>query len=182
VLAFDGNTDRGHVSALGGKFSWSQDTTYEQAYTFDIWIKTTDTAGRILSKPWNGAGQYNYTIDTNGFNILSGATSDSMLLPGVASGAWVNLVCWVNASQMGYYINSTTSSSKNHACVGNVPSGGNINAELVIMSLYPYSAGWAGNTSFSIAGDLAITRIYSKVLTAAEVNQNFNATRWRFNV
>ena len=183
TISFDGTANRGHVSSPSGKFSWTPDTTFNQAYTFDIWVKTSDTSGYILSKPWNGAGQYNYRVSANSFNIESGATIDSILLPAsVSSGAWVNVVCWVNAANMGYYVNSTTSSSKAHVCTGNIPSGGNINGEVCLMSLYPYSSGWAGNTAFSIVGNLASVRIYNKVLTAAEVDQNFNAMRWRFNV
>lgn len=182
AMVFDGTANRGHVSSPSGRLSWSADTSFNQTLTFNLWVKSSDTTGYILSKPWNGSGQYNYSIQPTSFNLLAGTTSNSITFTTVSTGSWVNLVCWVDGTNMGYYINSATTGSKAHSCSGAIPSSGNLNADLCVMSLYPYGSGWAGNASFSTQGSLAVCQIYNRVLSATEVAQNYAALRGRFGI
>ena len=187
ILTFDGLDDLSQVASPSGLFSWTPDTTFNQSMTLSVWIKTSDTSGYIISKAWNGLGQYNYRILPGSFDLVAGTTgttSNSISFGrSLANGAWVNIVCWMNSTDMGYYINSNEfSGSKAHLLTNNIPSSGNGNVDLSIMSLYPYGAGWAGNAAFSVSGNLGIVQIYNRVLSSAEVNQNYAALRGRFGV
>jgi hypothetical protein len=50
------------------------------------------------------------------------------------------------------------------------------------MTLYPYGSEWAGNTGFSVAGDLASLKMYGRALSASEIKQNFNSIRGRYGI
>jgi hypothetical protein len=182
-LVFNGVANR--VNSTKPIFKWTADGTIGyQEMTISLWVKTTDTGGNFYSKPWNGSGQYNMTITPTAFSILSGGTSGNSLGfdSSIYDGNWKNVVCWVNATNMGHYLNASISASKAHGLTGNAPSVGDGNLGFCLMSLFPYSSGWAGNTGFSINGNMAICKVYSRVLTAAEVSQNFNAIRGRFGI
>lgn len=187
TFTFDGLDDLSQIASPSGLFSWTPDTTFNQSMTISIWVKTADTAGNIISKPWNGSGQYNYQIQPAGLYLVAGTTgttSNSILFGrSIANSAWNNIVCWMDGTNMGYYLNfNEYSGSKAHLLTNNAPSAGNANVDLTIMSLYPYGAGWAGNTAFGIAGNLGVVQIYNKVLSSTEVRQNFNALRSRFGI
>jgi hypothetical protein len=165
--------------------SWSPDGVAGNSnFTYEIWVKTTDTKGCIISKPWNGSGQYNIKILPNSFSLLAGSTTNSINFPPISnSGNWVQLVCWVDSTSMGYYINGGEySDSKTHNITGNIPSSGNGNVSLSIMTLYPYGTSWSGNTDHAVEGELGLIRRYSKVLSGEQILQNFNATKSRFGL
>lgn len=183
-LVFDGTANRVHSSS---SYKWSADGTVGyQTMTISLWIKSTDIDGRYFSKPWNSSGDYNIGITPSSFSLLSGTTgttTNSIAIDAsIYDGTWKNIVCWMNATNMGYYLNNTISSSKAHLLSGATPTLGDGNVSLCLMSLFPYNSPWAGNATFSINGNMAICKIYNRVLSAEEVQQNFNALRGRFSI
>jgi hypothetical protein len=183
-IVFDGTNDMAQIpdmSALywapGGGIGYS-------TITIDMWVKSSDTGGRFYTKPWNGSGQYNIWIYPDNFYLFAGATSSIMgFARNLSNNTWTNIVCWANATQMGYYINGNQHlGSQTHGITGAAPSFGATNIPTGLMTLYPYDDGWGGDAAFSIAGNLASCKFYNKVLSPQEVLQNFNATRSRFGV
>lgn len=153
---------------------------------YEIWFRTSDPTGYFISKPWNGSGQYNFSVTPSRFRLesgVSGTTAAEISLSSLTNNTWKQLVIWANSTTMGYYVNGITQTGSTlHNLTGGTPSSGNANLMLVINSLYPYGEGWAGNTNFSISGNTNIVRRYNKILTAQQVLQNYNATKGRFGL
>jgi hypothetical protein len=149
--------------------------------TIDLWIKTTDGSGTILSKPWSGNGEYNFGLGHQGFSIVIGNQTNTLGFSSILTGNWINLVIVVSPTQYGAYINGVQNTAlTNHGITNNTPTYGNGQIELTLMTLYPYGGG--GNAGFSTQGNIGSFRIYNRVLTAAEVLQNYNATKGRFGL
>lgn len=184
ALTFNGSANRVHGPS---SFKWSADGTigYQQM-TISLWVRTTDSVGRFFSKPWNGSGQYNINVNPDGFYLVSGTTGTTSNAIGIntsiLSGTWKNLVCWMDSTNMGYYIDAGISDSKAHLLSGAAPTSGDLNINLCLMSLYPYGSGWAGNASFSVNGDMSICKVYNRVLSLSEVRQNYFALKGRFGL
>ena len=181
VLGFDGLNDMGQVPNL---FAFTIDGSVGLSYaTFELWYRGRGdtTGGYILTKPWNGNGQYNYLIQPTFFYLAGGTgsmKSTQLNHTSVDNGEWRHLVYWMNPTDMGYYFDGGgISASTAHGITGTIPSSGNLNLQTVLMSLYPYGSGWAGSTSFSAFGDMAMFKVYNRVLTADEVKTNYEATR-----
>jgi hypothetical protein len=182
TLVFDGNANRVHGT---NTVKWSADGTVGyQRMTIEVMVKTSDATGNIVSRPWNGSGQYNIIINTSSFTLVAGAnTATQTIDSSLYNGSWQHLFCWMDGVNMGYYLNGGKfSGSKAHNITANIPSSGDSNQPVCLMSLYPYNSGWAGNASFSIQGSLAFCRFYNRVLTSSEMTQNFNALRGRFGL
>ncbi len=178
-LSFDGLNDyveipnHASIKYTGGDIS------------FSVWFKpdSSDDGGRILSKPWNGSGQYNYVILTSGganpsltFS-LAGASSYSLgFNQTIPSDKWSHITVTVNGvtSQVNLYINGKLTNSGNHSIVSWTPGSGDSNLPFAIGTLYPYGEGWAGVTSHAAKGSIDEVKIYNTALTAEEVKQDYN--------
>jgi len=189
-LTFDGTNDHIAVSNSITDFAWTQGGAYgSSAITVEIWFQSSDTGGRLICKPWNGSGQYNYWIDPGagtpywyiaGGNPHNGATIN--FAANIFNGSWQHLVCWANSTQLGYYINGGQySGSGNHGLSFNVLPSSGLSVDFSINTLYPYTS-WAGDSGHAIAGNTAIVRYYTSALTAAQAYQNFSAERHRFGI
>lgn len=188
-FSFNGTANR-IQGAAGIEWSANGYVGY-QNITISMWVRSSDTTGNFYSKPWNGSGEYNIRIIPNYFVLGCGATHDTKWLsfssPAqtvITSNNWVNIVCWANSTICGYDINGGThTASEAHSLTGAASTGvGDGNVNTCIMSLYPYTAGWGGDTSYSINGDMSVTTVHNRVLSAAEIQQNFNALRGRHGI
>jgi hypothetical protein len=183
-ISFDGLNDMGVVNNTDS-LSWTADGSIgSQTMTIDIWIRSSDTTGNFFSRPWNGSGEYNFRITPSTWFLLSGTSSSKSQSFGrtLSNGSWTNIVCWTNSTTMGYNINfNEQSASTSHNLSGNLPSAGNANLNITLMTLYPYGT-WVGNESFSILGDLSSVKFYNRVLSSFEIEQNFNAMRGRYGI
>jgi hypothetical protein len=185
TFTFDGLKSRIHLASSADRFSWTPSGSGLNTATFEMWVKTSDTGGGLIfSKPWNGNGEYNYLLSHNQIILQIGAQSFGPSLPStLATGQWTHIAVVLTPTQVGVYRNGELFYPfTNHNITNNTPSSGNFSIPLCLMSLYPYGEGWAGNTGFSILGEMALFRAYSAQLTAAEIRQNFNAHRGRFGV
>ena len=182
VLGFDGLNDYVAVSN-SNNFAWTPSGIGMNNMTLDIWVQTSDGAGNILSKPWNGGGEYNYQIVSYLLVLNNGNQSNQMNYSSVATGIWTNLVILLSSTQFGAYINGIQNVAlTNHGITNNTPTGANSALPLSIMTVYPYGEGWAGNTSHAIQGNVSSLRIYNRILTSTEILQNYNATKTRFGL
>jgi hypothetical protein len=184
TVVLDGLND--YIAISGGgtnnTHAWTSDGSVGSSILFiEIWVRTNDSSGRIISKPWNGSGQYNMVVSSNGFSLI-GNTSTFISFPNIANNTWRHLNVWATSNQIGYVIDGTISNSQSHSVVGGIPSSGNSNLTLLLGSLFPYGSGWAGIDSFSMGGEIAIFRKYNRILTPQEILQNYNATKSRFGL
>jgi hypothetical protein len=186
VIGFDGTNDMGKIPNI---FPFSRDGSVGLSYaTFELWYrgKGDTTISYILTKPWNGQGEYNYLMTHTSFFVSGGSAfvSTSFTYPSLDTQTWRHLVYWMSPTQMGYYFDggATSATKSQNAWTGTIPPSGNSNLSTVLMSLYPYASGWAGNSSFSTYGDVAMLRIYNRVLTADEVKTNYESIRGRFGL
>jgi hypothetical protein len=185
-IVFDGVND--YVTLSGGGtnniHAWTADGSIGSSILcIELWVKTSDTVGRLISKPWNGSGQYNISVTPTGFSLLAGTSGTTSATVGfsIADGNTHQLVVWATSTQLGYYTDGGLNQNIiSHNITGGVTSVGNANLPLGIGSLYFYGDGWIGNSSFSINGNFSIFKKYNRVLTAQEVLQNYNATKSRF--
>ena len=131
--------------------------------------------GHIFSKPWNGSGEYNYRlIYTSGRTlqfILLGATSYTLTTTTtVPRGRWSHVGATVDsAGNVKIYIDGVVAASGTHSIVSWTPVSGDHNIPLCIGTLYPYGDGWAGNSGFSFRGRIDDARMYTRVLSDAEM-------------
>jgi hypothetical protein len=184
TVALDGLND--YVAISGGgtnnTHAWTSDGSVGSSILFmEIWVKTNDSSGRIISKPWNGLGQYNMVVSSNGFSLL-GNTSTFISFSNIANNTWRHLNVWATSNQIGYVIDGTISNSQSHSVVGGIPSSGNSNLTLLLGSLYDYGSGWGGVDAFSMGGEIAIFRKYNRILSPTEILQNYNATKTRYGL
>jgi hypothetical protein len=185
----DGVNDYAILSggATNNTHAWTADDSVGSSILcMELWIKTSDTAGRLISKPWNGSGQYNIQILPSSFYLLAGTTgttSTTINYNSLATSTWRQLVLWATSTQIGYYIDGGSEQNTiSHSITGGVPSSGNSNLPLGLGTLYFYGSGWVGNTSFSINANIAMFRKYNRILSTQEVLQNYNATKTRYGL
>ena len=134
VFSFDGSNDYIQLLSPSSRFAWTPSGDGMNYMTIDFWVKTTDTGGRIISKPWNGNGQYNISISYSSFQLYIG-TYGVKNFSGMATGNWENATCVVNPTQMGVYRNgSVYGSFINHNITNNSPPSTNTNIPLSLMT------------------------------------------------
>ena len=181
ILIYDGGTQYSRTPSPSNNFAWTPSGVGLNNMTIDLWIKTTDGSGTILSKPWSGNGEYNFGLGHQGFSIVIGNQTNTLGFSSILTGNWINLMIVVSPTQYGAYINGVQNTAlTNHGITNNTPTYGNGQIELTLMTLYPYGGG--GNAGFSTQGNIGSFRIYNRVLSAAEVLQNYNATKGRFGL
>jgi hypothetical protein len=169
-ILFDGSTGYGNVP--------HSSTIALTAGTVGVWFKYTAASG-------GGAaiiGKVDSSTSLNGFNIVVAGGSVSAQLKN-ATTAWsvggvnVNTSTWYNVtisfasnSTLDFYVNG----SRTHST--------SITSTLTATT-QPLRISDSVDTAWSIlGGNVSTALLYNRVLTAAEVAQNFNAHRGRFGV
>ncbi len=147
--------------------------------TISLWtfINPSETGGAtIVSKPWNGSGQYNYRITLTAarriqINLYADAGFTSALSTNALTvGEWHNIILKLTTDKkVQVFIDGNLEINDSHGFTNWVPGSGDSNVFLCLGSLYPYGSGWAGNTSFSFDGAIDDVRIYNRSLTSAEM-------------
>ncbi|MDD4785473.1 MAG: DUF2341 domain-containing protein, partial [Candidatus Shapirobacteria bacterium] len=152
--------------------------------SFSVWFKpdASDDGGRIISKPWNGSGQYNYGISTGGgsnpsltFSLVGTSSYSLGFNQTIPSDKWSHLTVTLNNnSQVKLYINGKLTNSDTHSIVSWTPSSGDSNLTFAIGTLYPYGGSWAGVTSHATKGFIDEVKVYNSTITDQEVLQDYN--------
>jgi len=153
-------------------------------FTVSVWENETEAdQANVVSKPWNGGGQYNYRIfcDGNG-NVgvsLSGATSWSTSWIFVEKNQWHNIVFSIvgASSTVNFYVDGVLRYTGTHSISSWVPPSGDSSVPLSLGTYYPYGSSWVGNASFTFGGLIDDVRIYNRALSASEVQALYNATK-----
>lgn len=181
--SFDGSNDYISVDNSTRYFQWTPSGAGNNTLCFELWVKSTDSAGYYISKPWNGNGEYNILLTDTGWSIGNSSGGYALTFSALSTGNWEHIVAIATPTQSAVYRNGRLNVGfSNHGLSVNTPTSGDFNntIPLAIMTLYPYGSGWAGITGFSVQGSVGLVRVYNRVLTASEVLQNYTSTRGRF--
>lgn len=169
------STDNGGHMVLNGGYMTVANTgavaNLSDVLTASVWLNpsTIDTnyrrmiaADQYPNQKWymefNGASLGKVLVFPNGFNSNATLTTNT----------WYNLVLVSAGAQVSLYVNGVLDISVNTNGPAFTANGIGIGADS------------QGGTPF--AGKIAEARVYNKALTAAEVQQNFNALRGRFGI
>jgi prepilin-type N-terminal cleavage/methylation domain-containing protein len=146
--------------------------------TIALWIKPdvaeTD-AGTIISKPWNGSGEYNYNLTYRAdgtilLNLLGATGYSGSTTVTIPKSKWSFVAATFDSSGTAkIYIDGAIKFSAPYGISSWTPSAGDLNLPLAIGTLYPYGSGWGGNTSFSFKGLIDDPRVFTKALVATEI-------------
>jgi hypothetical protein len=182
LFTFDGVNEYVGLPSPTGRWNWApQGTTYNNALSIEIWVKSSDTGGQYISKPWNGNGEYNFAASHNDWWTVVGNQSHSLGFSSLATGNWEHAVFIINSTQKAVYRNGAINAAfTNHGITNVVPTTASNNEDLCFMTLYPYGTGSWNQPTHAINGQLAMVRIYNKTMTPQEITQNYNSARTRF--
>jgi len=161
--------------------------TTASAYTLEYWVKidSKEANGSVFANSWGSGGESwiiglsgaSSDTTTGGFDGLFKTASASTLLYGnfgnaaIGYGAWKHYVFTVETTGITSYINGSANGSK-------VTWSGTPHIGGVVTTI----GGRAGYTSLSWNGAFRIHRIYSDILTTAEITNNFDANKAMFGL
>ncbi|MEI8012285.1 MAG: LamG-like jellyroll fold domain-containing protein, partial [Candidatus Omnitrophota bacterium] len=172
AVSFDGFKNR--VQGMGA-------TPFEYTggeMTFSVWYypDSSDTdKGDILSKPWNGSGQYNYRLIREATNKVTfnigGATSASFTTTGqMTPDAWNHITVTLSPDKsVKIYLNGLLDVNSSHMITNWTPVSANKSLSLLFGCIYPYGSGWAGNTTYCVKGRIDNVKIYNRALGGNDV-------------
>jgi hypothetical protein len=150
-------------------------------YTIEVWINT-DTISispsvKVITSQWgtdpksmylgffpnNSISHYRTLADNTHYNVTFAISSSDFV------NKWNQVVGITSGSVLQIWSNGSLKGSASWPGVASVP-----NQPLLISGISP------GTQSFS--GKVASTKIYNRALSAAEIQQNFNALRGRYGI
>ena len=170
IISFDGSND---IVTIPNNVSLDTQTP-----TVEVWVRTNATnqngfwfeKGAVNTQYalFQEAGLIQWRMYIGGITQLSTTTAVYM-----NNSNWYQVVGTFTTGSRKLYINGVLVSSDAQTGTIATNSGG--------MSLGAYG-GATGTNAYFYNGSLAICRVYNRELSAAEILQNFNAMRGRFNV
>ena len=170
-IVFDGSND--YVS-----FSTSPLTFSSSNFSVEcIFRTTTDAVDVMMGHGPTGGGGGDWWLGVNGNGKLQFSISlpiykiEPQTSSTVNDNEWKTGLATINNStyEVKLYLNGSLSDTRSGT--GSYPNTGT-----------SLSVGKFGSSSFNFPGDIACTRIYNRVLSAAEILQNFNAMKHRFGI
>ena len=178
-LVFDGTNDSVSIplstslnKTQGTMNFWVYPTRYNGSNGYFV-NRDSSTSNAV---DWLWIGPYSNTFYFrlgNGSDCCTNDLSFGSVSSVIPLNSWTNMCfTWVSNGTSAIYKNGTLYTSRS---IGNVPST-NPSATGII------GLGHGGNGDEFFAGRIAQTQIYNRALTAAEIQQNFNALRGRFSI
>ncbi len=178
---FDGAVD---LDGVNDYIQVSDNTTLKymggtDELTLSAWVyvdSTETTPGFIISKPWNGSGEYNYwlAIDSQRrvtFRLSTTTAAGLTTTNALSANGWHSVVATVDSSKvMTIYVDGAMAARGTHSLAAGIPVTGDSHTPLAIGTIYPYGPGWAGYPDhYSFDGKIDDVRIYDRAITAEEV-------------
>lgn len=160
----------GSILATGLNFTvgsiecWSKNIIPQDGMTQTLFARTNTSTG-TFSIVKNTSSFYNFQIRTS-TDLASGVLSDS-----IATTNWTHLVGVYDGSTVRLYVNGILQSTITSA-VGVLNTGGTL----------VYNIARSTTTFQFWNGQIQLIRLYNRGISNAEVQQNFNATRGRFDI
>ncbi len=152
-----------------------------QTPSVEVWIKTNETTQGGF---WFEKGTVNsqYSLFQEGANIqwrqnftagLSTFSTGTATTAGITTSSWFQVVGTFTSGSRILYVNGAQKNSDSATGTIVTNNGG--------MSIGVYG-GYNGSRGYYYNGDIAIVRVYNKVLTSTEVLNNYNALKGRFGL
>jgi hypothetical protein len=146
--------------------------------TLEVWCKTTIGGTAIVSYASTAADNDWLLFDPSNLSLYVALTAVATGVS-ITDGNWKQVIRTSNRStgEEILYINGSIVYSTTLAAGTLVTSGGSL-----VLAQEQDSIGGTFDPGQAFGGNIALVRLYNTVLTAAQVAQNFNATRGRFGV
>lgn len=140
-------------------------------FTLEVWHKNINTGylidqGNIGSDP-SGCLEYLNRGLTLSFNNIEAVTATGTFQD---TTTWNSVACTFSSGTVNFYINGTYDSTKTTTTRAFIPSG--------ILKIGRRALA----TSLILSGEVSNVKIYGRVLSAAEIRQNFEALRGRYEI
>jgi hypothetical protein len=179
-VEFDGSNDMLYYSANDD----NQKVYYGAQRTISVCFRATTERGegRIVSRPWNGSGQYNYQII---YNYNGGSPYVSISLLGDSSNSYgyntpsfslgeTHVVTFAfGLTQIRIFLDGVLLTTANHGINTTTNQYGDWGG-VTLGTLYPYGTGWGGNEGFSFGGKIYHFNVYTRALENSEVTSIHN--------
>ena len=152
-----------------------------ESFSVGAWFRTSAAGIKmILSKETTAGNPWNYRIWMNGGQLVADmsqapATQASLTSPLTTynNGSWYLVMFTRDDSNWYIYINGSQVATRADPYTGSVT-----NAQELWIGRSAFTAGGSSPTgSYQYTGDIGQVFIYNAVLTAAEILQNYNATK-----
>jgi hypothetical protein len=177
VWDFDGADDNINLGSIDSSNVLS---LYNTPFTISTWLAadlTGDVYQRVIDKSDTSGGATGYTLifpnsttaEASLYCGSSGTVAIAYTIPGYTAGQWVNIATTKTGDDHQIYINGALAIS-NTVADRNVASN-TTNARI---------GTWNHSTAREYNGKIASILIYHKVLSAEEIQQNYNALKSRF--
>jgi hypothetical protein len=161
-------------------------TSWTQPWTIEVWMYVPSSA------TWsNGTNQSHFVSrgqTTGSWGIIRGSNNNTIHAAirtdagvyqtggSITRDAWYNVLgTWDGVSTVSTYINGVLDSFDTAIILTGVPD----TTDLLIGGS---TTAWAGSPGLYYEGNIAIVTMYNRALSAAEVNNNFEALRNRFGI
>ena len=184
----------GYSADGGGTLTFNGATHYvdtnqslaSEEFSVGAWFKSSAVGIKmILSKETTGGWPWNYRIWLNGGTIVgdvaqSGGANVSItsLLTNYNNGDWYNVMFTRNDSTLRLYVNGVEVKNVSDTLTGTIS-----NSQEVWIGRSAFTGGGLSPTgNYPYNGSISEIMIYDRVLTAAEILQNHNATKSRFGL
>lgn len=151
-----------------------------QTFSIEVWVKTNALSQNGF---WFEKGEVNtqYSLFQQGTTIRCRINNGSTYVDAIS----VTTASYMNTTDWFQVVFTFTSGSQVCYINGQVVGTGTRTATLAAnaggMSMGAYG-GYSGARSYYYNGSLSIAKVYNRVLSATEVQQNFNAIRGRYNI
>ena len=149
-----------------------------QTPTVEVWVKTNATTQNGF---WFEKGDVNtqYSLFQEGTTIRWRMYIGAITQLSTTTATYMDTANWYQV--VGTYTSGTRRLYINGVLVNSDTQSGTIATNAGGMSIGAYG-GYTGSKSYFYNGNLAICRVYNRTLTSAEIIQNYNATRGRYNL
>ncbi|MEI6069569.1 MAG: LamG-like jellyroll fold domain-containing protein, partial [Methylococcaceae bacterium] len=149
----------------------------DRTFALWLWPDHHDTGGGVVfSKPWNGNGAYNYSLNQLADSRLQWQVQGVSLIAPMAltPDQWHQVVITIKSNwDMSMYLDGQLAASGQFANTWSA-KGGDQHVPLCIGSLFPYGVGWDAVSTYSWQGKLDDLRVYSRALPADEIRQSYD--------
>jgi hypothetical protein len=169
-INLDGTNDQININAI----PTSSFSLISSSFTVNMWVNIqSNDAGFISSNQSStNGGQYAFIrrYGALGITFYNGATD-------IVGNRTLPIGSWVNITHVHNFSNQSSSIYQQTTLVGArsmAPSPLITSSSLVL--------GWFGFGGAFLSGSIAITQIYNRALSQAEITQNYNATKTRFGL
>jgi hypothetical protein len=174
-IVFDGANDYVNCSSLN--------INYSASFTVNTWFKlaTINRSNTIIGSGDGEVGPYYYwMINVQSDNFLqfrgfNGSNKNISYNTPLTSNLWYCTTLTYNSGNCILYLNGTNVAS------GTVLTLNNPNASYTRLGYNTWAGAGPGVSNY-LSGNIPTTQIYNRVLTQAEITQNFNALRGRFGI